>query len=541
MGIGRVRIDGVRRFSLVLTAVSLALAFAAPASAEDVGVQFTEPEPGTAVAGIVPIAASTTGDVTSVAFDRSTDAGATWTAIAIDATPDDGWTASWDTAGFSGAAVLRATATDGTSSATATVDVVVDNTPPAITIRPSPRAFSPNGDGAKDRTTIAVHLDEPASLTVGVFAADGTRVRSLASGAPASAGRTAVPWDGRNRRGRVVPNGRYTVRVEATDALSNDATTSTDVVVDTRRPRFRWHGASPEPITHIGRVTFSFRALDRSAALEVSYSVTDTLGRRLGRGSRTLPSGTVSTVSWSARYRSGRPVAPGLYRVTFSVTDDAGNTRVTHPFPFRDHRAVTTHVWRRIDGAGRRVALTFDDCYDTDAWARIVGILKERHAEASFFCNGTYVAAHPVLARRTIAGGNTIGSHGWNHPFMTTLSYDEDRSLLLRDQAAWWKVAKSTPVPFFRPPYGATDSTVLNAAGGLGFLRTILWDVDPQDWTRPGSSVIRQRVLSGARRGSIVVLHALDQTAAALPAIIRGLRARGLQPVSLARLFAAAR
>ena len=110
----------------------------------------------------------------------------------------------------------------------------------------------------------------------------------------------------------------------------------------------------------------------------------------------------------------------------------------------------------------------------------------------------------------------------------------------MADQAAWWSVAAWTPSPYFRPPYGAYDAEVLAAAGGAGFPRVIIWDLDPQDWANPGVSVIVSRVLSAARAGSIVVMHVEPQTASALPAIISGLRARGLEPVSLACLFRAA-
>jgi len=68
----------------------------------------------------------------------------------------------------------------------------------------------------------------------------------------------------------------------------------------------------------------------------------------------------------------------------------------------------------------------------------------------------------------------------------------------------------------------------------------ILWDVDPQDWASPGSSAIASRVLSSVRPGSIVLLHLRAQTAAALPTILRGLRARGYQVVTVPKLFRAA-
>jgi peptidoglycan/xylan/chitin deacetylase (PgdA/CDA1 family) len=123
---------------------------------------------------------------------------------------------------------------------------------------------------------------------------------------------------------------------------------------------------------------------------------------------------------------------------------------------------------------------------------------------------------------------------------MSSLSYDAVRSELLRAQAPWWDAARATPVPYVRPPYGDYGQTALNAAGSLGYARVILWDVDPQDWASPGSSVIASRVLSSVRPGSIVLLHLRAQTAAALPTILRGLKARGFQVVTVPKLFRAA-
>ncbi|HEY5173071.1 MAG TPA: polysaccharide deacetylase family protein, partial [Acidimicrobiia bacterium] len=85
----------------------------------------------------------------------------------------------------------------------------------------------------------------------------------------------------------------------------------------------------------------------------------------------------------------------------------------------------------------------------------------------------------------------------------------------------------------FRPPYEATNSTVVSIAASLGFTQT-LWNVDPTDWNRPGVSAIVNNVLANAHgRGVIVLLHDgggdRSQTVAALPLIITGLRNQGYQ------------
>jgi peptidoglycan/xylan/chitin deacetylase (PgdA/CDA1 family) len=67
----------------------------------------------------------------------------------------------------------------------------------------------------------------------------------------------------------------------------------------------------------------------------------------------------------------------------------------------------------------------------------------------------------------------------------------------------------------------------------------VLWDVDPRDWSGISAAEIQRRVLSSARSGSIVVMHVKAQTALAVRGILRGLRGRGLEPVTLSALLRA--
>jgi len=67
----------------------------------------------------------------------------------------------------------------------------------------------------------------------------------------------------------------------------------------------------------------------------------------------------------------------------------------------------------------------------------------------------------------------------------------------------------------------------------------VLWSVDPRDW-QPGTTAreITRNVLAAIRPGSIVELHDgggdRSATLAALPAIVKGIRHRGLRLVALA-------
>ena len=216
-----------------------------------------------------------------------------------------------------------------------------------------------------------------------------------------------------------------------------------------------------------------------------------------------------------------------------------------HP-PRLDRRRVATQtdwreakpmVYQRLERVGRRVALTFDDGDSAPAWAQILDVLEAESVKATFFCSGMCVARHRAQARRTLDAGHHAGSHAWDHRRLPELSRAAVEGQLLAAEAAWSEIGRVALAPYFRPPYGAYDWTTLSAARGLGYRRIVNWDVEPFDWMRPPASVIAERAVSAARPGSIVLLHVLDETADALPSIIRALRARNLDPTSLAELF----
>jgi peptidoglycan/xylan/chitin deacetylase (PgdA/CDA1 family) len=80
---------------------------------------------------------------------------------------------------------------------------------------------------------------------------------------------------------------------------------------------------------------------------------------------------------------------------------------------------------------------------------------------------------------------------------------------------------------------------MLREAGAAGYRTVLAYDVDPLDYTDPGSAAVTRRVLDAAHGGAIVSLHTLYAgTAEALPAIIRGLRNNGLEPVTASHLLA---
>ena len=335
-------------------------------------------------------------------------------------------------------------------------------------------------------------------------------------------------------------DGEHVVTYYSVDnALNQEAPQTVTVKIDTRPPHFVWRGVSPETIHRVEPVSFRFTVDERSGPVTLSYKVTDQYGYpAVGKGGLQRTAGP-RTIELVPRYKDHKGFVPGVYRMEIMLTDEAGNTTVSKRRSFRNVRPMSGGVWHSVPGAGRKVALTFDDG-GAGPWASMLDTLKRYNAHATFFPLGSYAAASPNLMRRTVQEGNAVGTHGMSHSMMTHQSAGAIQSEWTRAAAPWWSATGYSPVPYCRPPYGDMDGATTRASAAIGFYRVILWDVDPRDWSEPGSGAIASRVLSHVHPGAIVVMHLRPQTAAALPAILSGLHARGYKAVSLPELFHAA-
>ncbi|WP_188298080.1 polysaccharide deacetylase family protein [Streptomyces sp. CBMA156] len=180
-------------------------------------------------------------------------------------------------------------------------------------------------------------------------------------------------------------------------------------------------------------------------------------------------------------------------------------------------------------GGGKVVYLTFDDGPSPAHTPRVLTTLARYGVRATFFEIGQNVAAHPSLTAQVARQGHSVQNHSWSHPDLRKLSASALNSQLVDTDRAIRAQTGRTPT-CLRPPYGAVNGTVRSKAASLG-KQVVLWSVDPADWSRPGTSAIRSRVLNNVRPGSVILLHDgggdRSQTVAALPGIISALKSRG--------------
>jgi peptidoglycan-N-acetylglucosamine deacetylase len=207
--------------------------------------------------------------------------------------------------------------------------------------------------------------------------------------------------------------------------------------------------------------------------------------------------------------------------------------------PMYAHGA-TSQVITKINTTNKVVALTFDDGSDGTNIPAILKILSDYNVKATFFLTGKAVANHPAKIKSIIAAGHAIGNHSYSHPYFTRISTTQMKSELAKTETLVKNLTGRTTKPFFRPPYGAYNTLVLQTVGSVGYTKTIKWNIDTIDWDGRSAYRIYTKVLNNIVPGSIVLMHTgagAKYTTAALPTIIKGLKAKGYRFVTIPTLL----
>ena len=194
----------------------------------------------------------------------------------------------------------------------------------------------------------------------------------------------------------------------------------------------------------------------------------------------------------------------------------------------------------RVQAPGMYVALTFDDGPSSAYTPKVLDILKRHGAHATFFVLGSNARRCSSIVQRAAAEGHEIGVHTWSHINMARSSMAKIDSEVGRSVEVIRGIIGKSPV-VMRPPYGATTTKIVNHMFDTYGMRSIMWDVDTQDWRRPGVSTVVRRAVEGAKPGSIILVHDIHaSTLASIEGIVTGLQARGFKLVTVSELMARA-
>ncbi|MBN3522946.1 polysaccharide deacetylase family protein [Paenibacillus apiarius] len=198
-------------------------------------------------------------------------------------------------------------------------------------------------------------------------------------------------------------------------------------------------------------------------------------------------------------------------------------------------------VWE-VPSAGKRIALTFDDGPDPKNTPKILELLKQYDAKATFFLVGRRVEKHPQLVKHTVSEGHEIGNHSYHHKYLrrgTSPAVIKDE--IIRAHRVIEEVSGIEP-RLYRPPGGYYNENLVKVAQANDY-RVVMWSwhQDTKDWSSPGVHRIVNKVLDHARNGDIVLMHDFNdrssQTVEALKEILPELKKRGYSFVTVSELM----
>jgi teichuronic acid biosynthesis glycosyltransferase TuaC len=174
------------------------------------------------------------------------------------------------------------------------------------------------------------------------------------------------------------------------------------------------------------------------------------------------------------------------------------------------------------------IALTFDDGPHPVNTPRLLDVLRENRAVATFFVVGRMAEKYPEIVRRIIEEGHQVANHTFYHEPTDLLSGSELLASIRRCQSVLDAIAE-IPRRWCRPPRGKVSAWKLCKLWREGYTVT-LWSVDPRDYACTSADELAARLraedLCG---GDIVLLHdRLPFAAEVLPKLIAEVRARDL-------------
>lgn len=241
-----------------------------------------------------------------------------------------------------------------------------------------------------------------------------------------------------------------------------------------------------------------------------------------------------------AKTRSGRLLAAGLTGAALYAGYRAGfgqRSQLFGDFPFRA-------AADRTEPAPRRIALTFDDGPNEPYTSRVLDLLEQHRAKATFFQVGRCAERFPSATRQVVEAGHLLGNHSFHHEFSRYLREPHQRSEIARTQQTLTEIAGVTPA-LYRPPWLCHWPWVLRSIRAETMQPVSGLFGHPLEVLQPAGAVMARHAARLATPGAVLIFHdgfdsrggRRDQTVEAVSQLLPRLIGQGYEFVTVAELF----
>ena len=213
----------------------------------------------------------------------------------------------------------------------------------------------------------------------------------------------------------------------------------------------------------------------------------------------------------------------------------------------------STSLPERPETPKKKIALTFDDGPSNVYTHKILDLLEQYNAKATFFVLGNMLKSNTKdEVARAVALGCEIGNHSFDHPSLTASSKEE---IIEQIRSTNQKIKEFSGTDYecrlYRPPYGNINRSVMDTLYNDGLrMYPILWSSDSRDWEYRSKyakgEITRDEAIEGAFRtvvsettdGTIVLMHDIQEiTPDILALILEKYTAEGYEFVTVSELF----
>ncbi|MEZ5854987.1 MAG: polysaccharide deacetylase family protein [Hyphomicrobiaceae bacterium] len=179
------------------------------------------------------------------------------------------------------------------------------------------------------------------------------------------------------------------------------------------------------------------------------------------------------------------------------------------------------------------VVLTFDDGPHRQLTPKILSVLDEHCAKATFFMVGQRAMMYPGLVREVARRGHTIATHTWSHRDLRKSGHDVGIAEIELGISGVQRALGQPAAPFFRFPYLSDPSYAIQH---LKARNTAIFsiDVDSFDFRTRSPTVVMRNVMKQlkAKGRGIILFHDIQpSTAGALAALLGDMKAEGYRVV----------
>lgn len=189
-----------------------------------------------------------------------------------------------------------------------------------------------------------------------------------------------------------------------------------------------------------------------------------------------------------------------------------------------------------VDTDENKVALTINCAWNADDIDLILETLANNQVKATFFIVGDWAEKFPDAVKKIYESGNEIANHSESHAHVNNLTYEKNVEEIIKCSDRIKQIT-GTGTSLYRGPYGEYNDTVVKAAEDNNHIM-VQWNIDTLDYNGLTAEAMWERIESKLDKGSIILMHnGTENTALALDSIIKNIKEKGYQPVTVSELI----